>query len=266
MAAGVQGQLLDINVLGCRNLRDKEWLSRQDPYVVITYASSKLRTKTDTDGGRNPSFNQKFVLPLIEGLREINAEVWNSNTLTFDDFIGSGRILLDKALTTGYDDSTWNLTSKSGRYAGELRVILHFTKTPKPVAPMVSSPYAAQLYSTPPQPYPYAAPPPTAAPYPAPAAPYSSQSYYNPPPQQQHQQQHSGAYSSYGPGPYSPQPYPSPAPQAGYSAAYSHPPPPSPYTHQQPPPYVPTAPASYGPPPTSSGYPPVYQEYPYRPY
>lgn len=43
------------------------------------------------DGGKNPSFNEKFVIPLIEGLREINATVWNSNSLTYDDFIGSTR-------------------------------------------------------------------------------------------------------------------------------------------------------------------------------
>lgn len=42
------------------------------------------------DGGKNPSFNDKFMVPLIEGLREINIQVWNSN-ITFDDFIGSGR-------------------------------------------------------------------------------------------------------------------------------------------------------------------------------
>ena len=39
----------------------------------------------------NPSFNEKFMVPLIEGLREINASVWNSNSLTYDDHIGSTR-------------------------------------------------------------------------------------------------------------------------------------------------------------------------------
>jgi len=41
------------------------------------------------DGGRNPTFDEKFHIPLIEGLRELNVVVWNSNTLTHDDFIGS---------------------------------------------------------------------------------------------------------------------------------------------------------------------------------
>lgn len=43
------------------------------------------------DGGKNPTFQEKFVFSLIEGLREFSVLVWNSNTLTYDDFIGSGK-------------------------------------------------------------------------------------------------------------------------------------------------------------------------------
>jgi Ca2+-dependent lipid-binding protein len=45
------------------------------------------------DGGRNPTFDEKFHIPLIEGLRELTVTVWNSNTLTHDDFIGNGRFV-----------------------------------------------------------------------------------------------------------------------------------------------------------------------------
>lgn len=114
-------------VVGCSKLKDTEWISRQDPYVCLEYASTKHRTKTCTgtdlctyacvsqlmlefnclrsndviilvelalffsDGGKNPKFQEKFVFPLIEGLRELNVVVWNSNTITLDDFIGSGK-------------------------------------------------------------------------------------------------------------------------------------------------------------------------------
>lgn len=43
------------------------------------------------DGGKNPTFQEKFVFTLIEGLRELNVLVWNSNTVSHDDFIGSGK-------------------------------------------------------------------------------------------------------------------------------------------------------------------------------
>lgn len=45
------------------------------------------------DGGKNPTFQEKFTFTLIEGLRELNVFVWNSNTLTYDDFIGSGKLV-----------------------------------------------------------------------------------------------------------------------------------------------------------------------------
>lgn len=47
------------------------------------------------DGGKNPVFQEKINIPLIEGLREITVTVWNSNTITFDDFIGTGRFGID---------------------------------------------------------------------------------------------------------------------------------------------------------------------------
>lgn len=35
-------------VIGCLNLDDKEWISRQDPYVCLEYGSTKYRTKICT--------------------------------------------------------------------------------------------------------------------------------------------------------------------------------------------------------------------------
>ncbi|KAI5071325.1 hypothetical protein GOP47_0013576 [Adiantum capillus-veneris] len=215
----VQGQLLDITVIGCKNLKDTEWISRQDPYVILEYAGNKYRTKTDTDGGRNPSFNEKYMLSLIEGLREINVAVWNSNTLTADDFIGSGKIMLQKVLIDGYHDSTWPLTARSGRRAGEIRIILHY-KNPKgaqkvsSAAPVHESlpvyPPASPAYYPPPvyaaaSPYPPSSPsdfscyPPVYAPYPPPGP--TVYSTYTPPAA-------FGAQSPYPPQAYPPSTYP----------------------------------------------------------
>eukprot|EP00249_Psilotum_nudum_P007990 c20964_g1_i1 orf=222-926(+) len=165
-----QGQLLEINVVGCRNLKDTEWISKQDPYVVLEYANTRFRTKTDTDGGTKPSFNEKFILSLIEGLREINVQVWNSNSITFDDFIGSGKIQLQNVLSTGYDDNSWALATKSGKHAGEIRVIMHYANakavhseplqhavpvaTPYQVPPAIPSPYQMPSYGGYPAPLP----------------------------------------------------------------------------------------------------------------
>ncbi|CAB4320876.1 unnamed protein product [Prunus armeniaca] len=143
--SGIQGQLLEVTVVACNKLKDTEWFSRQDPYVCLEYANTKHRTRTCTDGGKNPTFQEKFVFPLVEGLRELNVLVWNSNTVTLDDFIGEGKVQLQKVLSQGYDDSAWTLQTKTGRYAGEVRLIMHYAKTNKPTASYAPSapPYAA---------------------------------------------------------------------------------------------------------------------------
>ncbi|KAF8019208.1 hypothetical protein BT93_G0024 [Corymbia citriodora subsp. variegata] len=187
-----------------------------------------------TDGGKNPTFQEKFVFTLIEGLRELNLAVWNSNTLTFDDFIGSGKVQLNKVLQT-----------KTGRYAGEARVILHYANAIKPATSSAPSapPYVApsvpqvSLYSAPPPPLapPYGAP---ATAYPATAPAYPS---YVP---------NLAAYPSFPPNPaaYPPPPYFHAPPAAYPPPAYPHPPsayppppyppPPGPYPgHYPPPPY-----------------------------
>ncbi|XP_010270865.1 PREDICTED: leucine-rich repeat extensin-like protein 3 isoform X2 [Nelumbo nucifera] len=235
--SGIQGQLFEVTVVGCTRLKDTEWISRQDPYVCLEYGGTKFRTRTCTDGGKNPTFQEKFNIILIEGLRELKVNVWNSNTLTYDDFIGSGTVQLQKVLSQGFDDTTWPLQGKSGRYAGEVRLILHYQNANKPAATTFAPsapPYVAPaIPQAPPYPFPPAATaayPPPATTYPA-VAPYSSYppnpaaypppAYPPPPP---------AAYPppSYPPSAYPPQPYP-PAPAASYY-------PPGPYPGIYPPP------------------------------
>lgn len=68
-----------------------------------------------SDGGKNAVFQEKFIFTLIEGLRDLKVAVWNSNTLSTDDFIGNATIQLQKVLSQEYDDCTWTLQSKTGR-------------------------------------------------------------------------------------------------------------------------------------------------------
>ncbi|XP_074335551.1 elicitor-responsive protein 3-like isoform X2 [Apium graveolens] len=227
-----------VSVVGCNKLKDTEWFSRQDPYVCLEYGSSKFRTRTCTDGGKNPTFQEKFVFTLIEGLRELNVVVWNSNTLTYDDFIGTGKIQLHKVLSQGYDDSPWSIQTKTGRHAGEVRLILHFSNANKPPKNHAQSASPVPLAYT----YPLQA---SSARYPplASAAPYPPQSSGYPYPSAPYPPPHSATYPSQTyppPAQYPPTPYP---PPAGY--------PPTTYP-------PPSQPANHYPPGPHQGYPPPY--------
>ncbi|XP_054786418.1 extensin [Prosopis cineraria] len=248
---GIQGQILEVTVVGCTKLKDTEWISRQDPYVCLEYGSTKFRTRTCTDGGKNPIFQEKFVFSLIEGLREISVVVWNSNTITFDDFIGSGRVQLQKVLSEGFDDSAWPLQTKTGRHAGEVKLIMHYANAKKPGSSYAPSapPYtnSSTQYSAPP---PVSYPPPASAPY---TPPPPAVSYHPPPPTAYPSSSPYPSYpSTYPPPPGPPPPYPPP------STTYPPPPYPPPTAAYPPHPYPPPQPASayYPPGPYPGTYPP----------
>ncbi|KAI4298493.1 hypothetical protein L6164_032044 [Bauhinia variegata] len=243
--SGIQGHLLEVTVVGCNKLKDTEWISRQDPYVCLEYGSTKFRTRTHTDGGKNPVFQEKYIFSLIEGLRELNVIVWNSNTLTYDDFIGSGKVQLYKVLSQGFDDSAWPIQTQTGRHAGEVKLMMHYansnvnkhssklTSSYAPSAPAYAPPPNPQvhLYSAPPA---KSYPPQASAPsYPPIATAYPASSSYPP-------------YSSA----YPPPPYPPPP------AAY--PPPPYPPTSAYPPSPYPPPSNHYPPGPYPGVYPPPY--------
>ncbi|KAI5598154.1 hypothetical protein BDE02_02G113700 [Populus trichocarpa] len=243
---GIQGFPLEVTVVACYNLEDKEWISRQDPYVSVEYGNTKYRTKTCTDGGRNPVFQEKFIFTLVEGLRELSVVVWNSHTLSADEHIGTGRIQLHKALSQGFDDASWPIQSKTGRHSGEVRLMLHYSNPNQHKGKMTPSDLGSK-YASPPlnQVLPYPSMPP------APAALYPATTTYSSP----------SPYMGYSPNPasYPPPPHvPPPAgrypPQACFPAAYppqAYPPAPQPST------YYPTgASGVYPPPPPPGTYPP----------
>ncbi|KAJ4748114.1 Calcium-dependent lipid-binding (CaLB domain) family protein [Rhynchospora pubera] len=215
MISGIQGQLLDVTVVACNKLRDTELFSRQDPYICIEYANSKFRTRTCTE---------KFQIPLIEGLRELNVSVWNSNTFSRDDFIGSGSIQLQKVLSEGYDDSSWPIQPQNLKAAGEVKLIMHFSGASQKHNPSACTPYGPPLappYGLPP----YGQLPPSSA-YP-PTGGYSYPAPPSCPP----------SYPGYG---YPPQPMTNPYPPTTY--------PPAPYQLPYGQPYQ-TPPAQIYPPP-----------------
>ncbi|CAA3007286.1 elicitor-responsive 1-like [Olea europaea subsp. europaea] len=213
--SGIQGRILEVTVVGCTKLKDTDWISRHDPYACVEYGSTKCRTRTCKDGGRNPTFQEKFVFTLIEGLLELNVVIWTINTISHDDLIGSGKVQLQKVLSSGFDDGSWPLQTKTGRHAGEVQLIMHYANANKPV--MSYGPSAPPVVAAPvPQIPHFSAPPPYGSSY-----GHSRTDYHAP-----------ATHSSYPPpnsALYPPPPY-YPPQQAAYPSPYATPstyPPPS---------------------------------------
>ncbi|MCO5613372.1 hypothetical protein L7F22_067648 [Adiantum nelumboides] len=146
----VEGRVLEVKVVDCKDLKNTKWISKQDPYVILDYAGNKHRTKTDTDGGRNPIFDEEFMFSLIDGLKEINVSVW----------------------TNGYHYAAWPLTRRKRKRAGDITFTLKYSghkEVQKVSAPEHHSPPAhhrSPAYAAPRSPPDNVCYPPVIAPYP----------------------------------------------------------------------------------------------------
>ena len=140
---------LQLTIADGRNLKDQDLLGKMYPYVnfqlaAATNVRAKWRCKTHANGGKNPSWNDRHNFDVVEGDDRIQAQVYDEDTAS-DDLIGQASIDLNTVFARGMRDEWFPLQarlsftpaihadantihqSKSGRPAGEIRVILQFT-------------------------------------------------------------------------------------------------------------------------------------------
>ncbi|KAL4271496.1 hypothetical protein GQ457_13G007290 [Hibiscus cannabinus] len=96
--SGIPGHILEVTVVGCNKLKDTEWIqSKTLPYVVLNMAAPSTV--------RELALVKFSICLFLSRAQEIDVVVWNSNTLTFDDFIGSGKVQLNNVRSQGFDDA-----------------------------------------------------------------------------------------------------------------------------------------------------------------
>eukprot|EP01028_Stygiella_incarcerata_P013710 TRINITY_DN833_c0_g1_i2.p1 TRINITY_DN833_c0_g1~~TRINITY_DN833_c0_g1_i2.p1 ORF type:complete len:2153 (+),score=610.32 TRINITY_DN833_c0_g1_i2:69-6527(+) len=98
-----KGKLL-IEVVGARNLIEKDSNGLSDPYVVIKFETIERRTKVFSHS-LNPKWTEEFVLNVVDPNSTILIEVFDHDDLSEDDFMG--QILLTPAETRGKELEGW---------------------------------------------------------------------------------------------------------------------------------------------------------------
>jgi len=82
---------LSITCIKGRKLRDVDSVGRQDPYIKLTLEGvsikSVMQTKTDTDGGTEPEWNETFLFDVVDQFT-LMVECWDQDTMGDDDLIG----------------------------------------------------------------------------------------------------------------------------------------------------------------------------------
>lgn len=126
--------ILSIHCVEAKQLRSVDVIGRQDPYVKFTLEgrSTKIvmKTKTDTDGGREPEWvDENFSFQVVDQYN-ILIEVWDEDSVGDDDLIGAATVSLLPIFRYGYVDDWLNLWMK-GKFgnkepAGQLHLEMSF--------------------------------------------------------------------------------------------------------------------------------------------
>ena len=123
--------VLEMTLISARNLKDVNFISKMETYVVINLPpNSEFTTKVDSKGGVNPHWNESFHLLLPKTLLQIGEsrikmEIYTLSTLG-PKFVGEVNIpLSDVSTSTHYNKTQYKsypIKVASGDFHGELHI------------------------------------------------------------------------------------------------------------------------------------------------
>ena len=124
---------LTIKTVKGRNLANKDSFGRQDPYVVFECnglsGPMTLKTKTDTDGGTNPHWDEEVELPIVDQY-EMDMSVFDEDMIGSNDLIGRVKFSLLPVFKEGFIDKWVKIKEKDKwgkvKDCGEIHLNLTF--------------------------------------------------------------------------------------------------------------------------------------------
>lgn len=147
---------LTVRPIAAQLTKDQDWFGRQDPYCVIEVGSQKQRSRTHTDGGKNPSWNDSLSFQ-INGEQQVHISVFDRDILTRDDFICDTTIPL-MTVFQRRQHSEWFPLYRKGRSGGRINVRLEFIPSNQGFGYPPQTPQMPQMPQMPYMPYPMQSP------------------------------------------------------------------------------------------------------------
>uniref|UniRef100_A0A0G4HP99 C2 domain-containing protein n=1 Tax=Chromera velia CCMP2878 TaxID=1169474 RepID=A0A0G4HP99_9ALVE len=138
---------LVITAHSARDLHNTEWMGKMDPYCKIICGSQIARTNTHRNAHKSPVWNQRCSIR-YSGEPTIRFEVWDADTFTHDDFIGSVNMTLGPLLSSNPPrfQGELALVRDQGTGAGMIFVSVE-AQAGAPPAPAPSAPSAPPAYN-----------------------------------------------------------------------------------------------------------------------
>ncbi|GLU05771.1 hypothetical protein SLE2022_228520 [Rubroshorea leprosula] len=118
---------LELLLVSAKGLENTDFLSKMDPYVILTCRSQEQKSSVAAGKGSDPEWNETFEFSIAEGVTEIKLKIMDRDHLTSDDFVGEATISLRALFEEGNIPPTSYNVVKDEEYCGEIRVGLTFT-------------------------------------------------------------------------------------------------------------------------------------------
>ena len=110
---------LHVTVVEARVETDLNTFSSMSPYVMIEHRMQRFMTKADSDGGKEPKFNETFVFDVKYIGDDFNMKLMSKNTLSSDSEMGESIIKVSGlCINNGMDD--WWAVMKNGKREGNI--------------------------------------------------------------------------------------------------------------------------------------------------
>ncbi|GMH26456.1 hypothetical protein Nepgr_028299 [Nepenthes gracilis] len=135
---GINGKL-EVPLVGCKGIRNTEFLAKMDPFVIIQYGNQEHRSSVTKGEGRNPVWNENFTFNVDYPGDAVHKyklifHIMDKHTHSPDDLDGQTTIYLKDVISLGVEKGEMKLEPRKYRvvlpnqkYAGEITVGITFT-------------------------------------------------------------------------------------------------------------------------------------------
>ncbi|KAH7439325.1 hypothetical protein KP509_04G056100 [Ceratopteris richardii] len=118
---------LTLHLVKGHNLLDADVFDKSDPYAIITCHKQKLKSRVIENGGSNPNWDQTFAFTIDSEVTEVLIKLFDRDTFTADDLLGTAIVPLHKVFAEGYvPPMDYKVLGKQGQPQGEVTVGLKY--------------------------------------------------------------------------------------------------------------------------------------------
>jgi len=108
----------EVKILEMQSLKDNDYWTKQDPFIVVEYGGNKHTTPVKNEGGKNPKWsNQKFTYKISSLSEDVIITATDSDPFN-NDLIGKTSIKASKLCPTGTKTHGIDIKDKAGKKSG----------------------------------------------------------------------------------------------------------------------------------------------------